>query len=89
MILQPGKEQVYLPLLGETRGDPTSALRPALDQLGIEYLDLAPGFRARAAAGDRLFYEVDGHPNQAGYALIAQLVHAHIAENAARYGLAE
>jgi hypothetical protein len=89
MILQPGKEQVYLPVLGESRGDPTSELRPALDQLGIEYLDLTPGFHARAAAGQRLFYEVDGHPNQAGYALTAQLVQAHITQNAARYGLTE
>lgn len=89
MVLQPGKEQVYLPLLGETRGDPTVALRAALDRLGIDYLDLAPGFRARAAAGERLFFEVDGHPNQAGYALTARLVQAHITEHAARYGLTE
>lgn len=89
MVLQPGKEQVYLPLLGETRGDPSVALRAALDRLGIDYLDLAPGFRARAAAGERLFFEVDGHPNQAGYALTARLVQAHITENAARYGLTE
>jgi lysophospholipase L1-like esterase len=89
MVLQPGKEQVYLPLIGETRGDPTTALREAFDRLGIEYLDLAPAFRARAAAGERLFFEVDGHPNQAGYALTAQHVQAHLTENAARYGLNE
>lgn len=87
MVLQPGKEQVYLPLLGETRGDPTSALRPALDRLGIEYLDLAPAFRARAAAGEQLFFEVDGHPNRAGYRLIGELVIAHLAAHAGRYGL--
>lgn len=87
MVLQPGKEQVYLPLLGDTREDPTSALRAALDRLGIEYLDLAPGFRDRAVAGERLFFEVDGHPNQAGYDLIARLVQAHIRGHAARYGL--
>jgi lysophospholipase L1-like esterase len=89
MVLQPGKEQVYLPLLGETRGDPIGALLPALDRLGIDYLDLAPAFRARAAGGERLFFEVDGHPNQAGYALIAQLVTTHIMENPQRYGLEE
>jgi hypothetical protein len=89
MVLQPGKEQVYLPLLGETRGDPIGALLPALDRLGIDYLDLAPAFRARAAGGERLFFEVDGHPNQAGYALIAQLVTTHIRENPQRYGLEE
>jgi hypothetical protein len=64
-------------------------LRAALDRLGIDYLDLAPGFRARAAAGERLFFEVDGHPNQAGYALTAELLQAHITEHAARYGLTE
>jgi lysophospholipase L1-like esterase len=89
IVLQPGKEQVYLPLLGETRGDPTGALLPALDRLGIDYLDLAPAFRARAARGERLFFEVDGHPNQAGYDLIAHLVIAHIMENSQRYGLEE
>jgi lysophospholipase L1-like esterase len=87
MVLQPGKEQVYLPLLGETQDDSTDALRAALDRLGIEYLDLAPAFRARAAAGDRLFFAIDGHPNQAGYALTAELLQAHLTEHAPRYGL--
>jgi hypothetical protein len=87
MVLQPGKEQVYLPLLGETKGDPSGALIPALDRLGIDYLDLAPAFRAHAKGGERLFFEVDGHPNQAGYGLTAQLVIAHIMENSQRYGL--
>jgi len=89
MVLLPGKEEVYLPLLGVTTLDPTSALRSALNRLNIEYLNLTPGFRARAAAGEQLFFEVDGHPNGAGQALIAQLVHEHIRKNAGRYGLAD
>ena len=53
-----------LPLLGR-RG----AIRPVhcfrrSTGLGIDYLDLTPPF-ARAASGERLFFEVDGHPNQA------------------------
>ncbi len=89
MVLLPGKEEVYLPLLGVATPDPTGPLRSALDNAAIEYLDLAPGFRTRAAAGEQLFFEVDGHPNPAGQALIAQLVREHIRENAERYGLIE
>ena len=71
VVLQPGKEEVYLPLTDPSVPDPERPLREALDRLRIEYLDLTPGFRQRAAAGARLFFEVDGHPNAAGYALIA------------------
>lgn len=87
VVLQPGKEDVYLPLLGESVPDPSSSLRDALEALGIDYVDLGPAFRQRAAAGEQLFFEVDGHPNPAGYALIAQLVLSHLQENPDRYGL--
>ena len=87
IVLQPGKEMVYLPLLGETVPDPASALREALEKLGIDYLDLTPGFRDRAAAGEKLFFEYDGHPNAAGYALIAQLVLSHLKQNGRQYAL--
>jgi hypothetical protein len=89
MILLPGKEEVYLPLLDETTADPTRALRSALDEIGIEYLDLGPAFREHAASGEQLFLEVDGHPNRAGQALIARLVLEHVTGHAARYDLAE
>ena len=89
VVLQPGKEEVYLPLTDPSVPDPERPLREALDRLRIEYLDLTPGFRQRAAAGARLFFEVDGHPNAAGYALIAELVRAYLVEHAHRYGLAE
>jgi lysophospholipase L1-like esterase len=89
VVLQPGKEEVYLPLLGEQPADAHRALRDALDAAGIEYLDLTPGFRQRAATGARLFFEVDGHPNAAGYALIGELVLAHVREHRKRYGLAD
>ncbi len=75
-----------MPLAGESISDPTRPLRQAFDAAGIDYLDLAPAFRERASAGERLFLEVDSHPNPAGYALIGQLVTAHIKQNAA-YGL--
>ncbi len=88
VVLQPGKEEVYLPLMSHHPvADTTTALRPALDKLGVEYLDLDPAFRAQAATGQQLFYEVDGHPNQAGYALTAQLVTAYLKDHAERLGL--
>lgn len=86
VVLLPGKEEVYLPLLGRTPPDPTSALRSALDERRIEYLDLAPAFRARAEA-EPLFFEVDGHPNRTGYALIAAEIQRYLEDNAERYGL--
>ena len=87
IILQPSKEEVYLPLLGGTTPDPGSPLREALEKLGFAYLDLTPAFRQRAAAGEQLFFEADGHPNAAGYALIAELVRSYLKDNAGTYGV--
>jgi lysophospholipase L1-like esterase len=75
VIFQPSKEEVYLPLLDHVTLDPGRPLREAFQRLGIDYLDLGPVFRERAAAGQRLFFAVDGHPNAAGYALIAEAVY--------------
>ena len=86
MVLLPSKEEVYLPADREMP-DLTGPLRLAFDRDAIEYLDLVPAFRERAAAGERLFFETDGHPNKSGYALIAKLVLQHIRENTNRYGL--
>jgi lysophospholipase L1-like esterase len=88
IALQPGKEETYLPGVVASMGDTTADLRAALDRAGIEYLDLGPAFRRHAAAGERLFHEVDGHPNPAGYALTAHLIAQHVETQAARYGLA-
>ncbi|MEZ5290879.1 MAG: GDSL-type esterase/lipase family protein [Vicinamibacterales bacterium] len=74
VVLLPGKEEVYLPLLGTTPPDPTADLRTALDARGIAWFDLAPSFKAHARDGEQLFFEVDGHPNPAGQALIAHEV---------------
>jgi hypothetical protein len=88
MVLQPSKEEVYLPQLDDNVPDVTRGLRDLFDSRGIEYLDLVPGFREHARAGEQLFFEVDGHPNQRGYALAGELVLNHLRANAARYGLA-
>jgi hypothetical protein len=87
VIFQPGKEEVYMPLLGELTPDPGAPLRAALDSRGIDFLDLTPAFRRQAQAGQRLFFESDGHPNRAGYRLIASEVLKHLKKNAATYGL--
>ncbi|HKA22826.1 MAG TPA: hypothetical protein VKN18_31435 [Blastocatellia bacterium] len=89
VVLQPSKEEVYLPLMGETNvdADPGRPLRVKLGELGIPYLDLLPDFRTRAAKGEVLFFEVDGHPNPRGYALIAELVLDHLRNNAKTYNL--
>jgi GDSL-like Lipase/Acylhydrolase family len=95
VVLQPGKEETYLPLLNGTNGDldgattdPGAPLRAALEERGIEYLDLLPVFREHAKVGAKLFYEIDGHPNLEGYRLIAEQVLAYFEAQAERYGLA-
>jgi lysophospholipase L1-like esterase len=78
VVLQPSKEETYLPLLDGTPADPGGPLRAALQARGIEYLDLLPLFREHAAAGAKLFYEFDGHPNAEGYRLTAEGILAHL-----------
>jgi hypothetical protein len=87
VVLQPSKEETYLPLLDGTIADPGAPLRAALKARGIEYLDLLPAFREHAEAGAKLFYEFDGHPNSEGYRLTAQQVLARLESNAEEYGL--
>ncbi len=78
VVLQPSKEKVYLPLIGESAPDASAALRDALAERQIEFLDLTPAFHRRAAAGKPLFFPNDGHPNESGYRLIAHEVSAYI-----------
>jgi hypothetical protein len=87
VIFFPSKEEIYLPLLEKEVADLAASFISELDKRGISYLDLGPIFRQRAAAGETLFWEVDGHPNPRGYALIADVVLSHLKENAKRYGL--
>jgi lysophospholipase L1-like esterase len=87
VLLFPTKEEVYLPIMGEPSPDPIGPFRKAFERLEINYLDLTPPLQHRAKARERLFFEVDGHPNAAGYALIAEVVHSHLQDHAQRYGL--
>jgi hypothetical protein len=87
VVLLPSKEEVYLPLLGGRPLDPGVALRAALAERGISYVDLLDEFRHHAAKGEALFFETDGHPNARGYALIAEAVITHLKQHAKEYGL--
>jgi lysophospholipase L1-like esterase len=87
VVFQPTKEQVYLPLLGESVRDPSAPLRAVLEAQGISYFDLLPAFWRHAEGREQLFFAADSHPNQQGYQLIAQEVFAHLRHKAAAYGL--
>jgi lysophospholipase L1-like esterase len=87
LVFLPSKEEVYVPLLGEPAPDYSSSLRLALERQGMATLDLTPAFRQHAAAGERLFFSVDGHTNQQGYGLIAQEILRYLKAEASRYGL--
>jgi lysophospholipase L1-like esterase len=78
VVFLPSKEEVHLPLLGVTVDDPARDLREELARQGVDHVDLVELFRARARAGQRLFFEEDGHPNADGYALIAEGILDHL-----------
>ncbi|HET6521546.1 MAG TPA: hypothetical protein VFG47_17270 [Geminicoccaceae bacterium] len=78
VVLFPTKEEVYLPLVGRPAPDVTGPFARALGARGIPYVDLLAAFRARARRGERLFLEIDIHPNEAGYALVAEEVLRHL-----------
>jgi lysophospholipase L1-like esterase len=87
VLLMPTKEEVYLPLLDERAPPAVAPFIPQLEAVGIAYLDLTPPLQAHARQGERLFFEVDGHPNAAGYRVIAQAVLDHLRSDPDGYGL--
>ena len=78
VALFPTKEEVHWPLLGDDRGESwgirVEPFVAAFERLGIRYLDLTPILQERVARGERLFFEIDVHPNAQGYRLIADTV---------------
>lgn len=75
VLLMPTKEEVYLPLLGETASSPSSAVATRLAEMGVEAFDLGAVLRARATrSGPALYFEIDGHPNPVGQAIVAEAV---------------
>jgi hypothetical protein len=89
VVLVPTKEEVYLPLLGAEPSPAISSFVKEFEATGIPYLDLTPGFQARARLQERLFFEVDGHPNAAGYRLMADLILDHLRSDPDRYQFAD
>jgi lysophospholipase L1-like esterase len=87
VVIQPAKEEVYLPLLSKPVADLSAPLRLALDAQGIAYLDVTAAFQQCARTGERLFFEVDGHINKQGHRLLAQEVLAHLSKKAMVYTL--
>lgn len=77
VVLMPTKEEVYLSLAGVTAPNFSSAVRDQLERRGIVVLDLGEILRAEASPrGPALYFEVDGHPNLEGQAIIAEAVAA-------------
>jgi len=87
VLLMPTKEEVYLPLLDKPAPALIENFRPALEAQHIPFIDLTPYFRARAREVGPLFLEVDGHPNEAGYRLVADVVIEYLNEHGAVHGL--
>jgi lysophospholipase L1-like esterase len=88
VILLATKEDVYLPLRGQAPPPMLPAFRAALEQARIPFLDLSvPMQQATRAVDVPLFFKVDGHPNAAGYRVIADAVLAELRRHAASYGI--
>jgi lysophospholipase L1-like esterase len=87
ILFFPSKEEVYLPLLGEKAPDLAEPFILELEERDIAYLNLGPLFRERALARQKLFFEVDGHPNARGYALIAEAVLQYLKDHAQQLDL--
>lgn len=78
VLLVPTKEEVYLKHHGDPYPPLVDAFAGALDARGVPYVDLTIAFLAADAADEPLFFEVDGHPNERAYAVLAQTVVALI-----------
>ena len=88
VLLTPTKEFVYLPLWKVSFPGLTEPLKHILTHdEGITVVDLSGPFRERAAQGDQLYFEVDGHPNELGNKVIAEYLVQYLRANATRFGL--
>ncbi|MEE3331886.1 MAG: hypothetical protein VX246_13550 [Myxococcota bacterium] len=61
-------------LLGWKTNDLPARLGHVAERLGVPYLDLTPGLRAAAGAGESAYFPDDGHWNANGQRLVAELL---------------
>jgi lysophospholipase L1-like esterase len=87
VLLFPTKEEVYLPLLGDSVPKPVVPFAAELARRGIAHIDFTGAFTAQARAGRSIYFEVDPHPNREGYRLIADSVTAYLRSHAEALGL--
>ncbi len=87
VVLLTTKEDVYLPLRGDSVPPLMAPFVKALAARGIPYLDVTGPMQEEARKRKRLFFEIDGHPNAEGYRVIANAVLASLRQNAASYHL--
>lgn len=80
VVLYPTKEEIYLPVLGKPTPDAMSPFMTSLEENEIPYIDLRPAMQKHARAGERLYFEVDGHANRTGYRVIADTVGTWVSE---------
>jgi hypothetical protein len=83
----PTKESVYLPSHDVPFPSLVRPLRDVLEREGITCLDLTCKFQELAALGERLCFEIDGHPNERRNRIIANVLGDHLERNAVRLGL--
>lgn len=83
-LLVPTKEHVYLPPAPDAPQRRLEVLAAALEAQGVPVLDLTPALREAAGHGERVYFEVDGHPNVRGNEIIAGAVAGRLQAGLAR-----
>lgn len=78
VVFFPTKEEIYLPLYGEQFPSLIRPLAEVLEREGIAYIDLTDRFRELAAQGKKLYFKIDGHPNELGNRVIADVLSDHL-----------
>jgi hypothetical protein len=86
-LLFPTKEEIYLPLVGQPSPQALAPFVPELRRRGIDFIDFTEPFTREARAGRSVYFELDPHPNPAGYRLIAETVTAYLKQHAVEFRL--
>jgi len=71
-------EDVFIETIEENIDDQRDTTRDMVTELGIEFIDLTPGFREAAATGEILYYPYDTHWTQAGNDLAAEIIISYL-----------